>query len=78
MLEVDERVAGPQLMAQLVAGDQLAGALEQRFQQRQGLFREGLPTAVVREFARAQVQFEDVEADDAGGRRRRLAMAARS
>ena len=64
MLKVDERVAGPQPLPELVTGDDLAGPFEQRDQEIEGLVGQVQPAAGLAQLTRADVQFEDAEPDN--------------
>ena len=72
MFEVDERVAGPQPLPELVAGDDLAGPFEQRDQETEGLVGQVQPAAGLAQLTRADVQLEDAEPDNPARRFRCL------
>src|SRR5262249_25033907 len=63
VLEIDERVASPKLLLQLLAGDDLARTLEQNLQNRQGLGVELDLQSILAEFPSDEVRLEDTEAD---------------
>lgn len=60
--EIDEGVIGPNTLAELIAGDELAGVLEESGQDLKGLARKLDANAGLAEFTRAQVHRERAEA----------------
>lgn len=63
VLEIDERVGFPQPFAELFAGDDLAGAREQRLEHLTRLLLQPHAAALVEEFPGAHVELEPVEPD---------------
>ncbi len=66
VVEVDERVGGPELLLQLFARDHLARPLQQQSQHLKGLLLQAQLDAALAQFSRAEVQLEDSEARDSG------------
>ena len=62
MIEVDEGVGWPEAVAELFAGDDLAGFLEEQGKDLEGLVLELDSDAVLAEFAGAEVELEAREA----------------
>ena len=65
LIEVDERIAGPERVANLVARQHAAGAAGQQREQLQRLRRERDGTAVLPKLSLVVVQLEAAKADDA-------------
>jgi hypothetical protein len=63
MLEIHERVGGPQPFAQLLARDEFTRLLEQRFENLNGLIRNLEAGRSFAELAAADVEFERSEPD---------------
>ena len=70
VIELDERVVGPQLLPQLLTRDHLTGAIEQRRRGSAGAGRSPKPRPPLAQLARADVQLEHPEREP-GGRCRR-------
>ena len=66
-LEVDERIGGPEALAQCLTRDELARTLEQRVQNRDGLVGNLEAGGAVAQFPRAPVQRERAESNRRGG-----------
>ena len=66
VIEVDESVGGPELLLQLLAGDDLAGAVEQESQDLERLSLEAEPHAILAQFPGGEIELEDSEAGDSG------------
>src|SRR5579884_3405628 len=62
VVEIDEGIGGPEAVAEVFAGDDIARALEQDNQYLERLFLELDFAAIAKEFARADIGFEDSEA----------------
>jgi hypothetical protein len=63
VLEVDKRIAGPQPLTQFVAGDELAGTLDQRQQYLQGLLGNHHAAAIVAKSTGTDIELEVAESD---------------
>ena len=61
-LEIHEGVGGPEAVAELFAGDQLAGGLEERLEDAERLILEPDAQPVLTQFTRRRVQLEGSEA----------------
>src|SRR6266852_6454035 len=59
VVEIHESVRGPEFLLKLLASYDLAGVLSQRRQDLKGLFLKPYSQAVLAQFARAKIQFED-------------------
>jgi len=59
VVEIHESVRGPEFLLKLLASYDLAGVLSQRRQDLKGLFLKPDSQAVLAQFARAKIQFED-------------------
>ena len=64
MVEIHERVGGPQLAAELLASDDLLGMDEEHLQDSQRLILKPDLDALLAQFSGAHVQLERAEADD--------------
>ena len=70
VLEIDERIVGPQALAKLVAGDQLMWAVQKGEEEPERLLRQNDVCAVGVQLARAGIQLEGNQtARDRAGRR---------
>ena len=67
VLEVDERAVRPQPLPELVAGQHLAGPLEQHGQQLERLVLQAEAHAVLAQLARAEIELESSESESAVG-----------
>ena len=65
-LEVDERIGGPEAIAQCLAGDELARTLEQRLQNRDGLVGNLEARGAVAQLPRPPVERERAESNHRG------------
>jgi hypothetical protein len=70
MVELDDRVVGPELGADLLAADHLPGTLHQHFQNLEGLLRQADALAVPNQFPCPKVQLERAKARCIGGQLR--------
>jgi hypothetical protein len=66
VVEVNKRIIGPQPALEFLAGDQFAGALQQRDQYLQGLFLQPDLYALLAKLPRPEINFENSEAKDLG------------
>jgi len=66
MIEVDERVHRPKLIAQFIAGDDFSGSFEQSSQHLKGLFLKSYFVSTLTQLSCLQVHFERAEPDDSG------------
>jgi hypothetical protein len=64
VLEFDDRIVGPQPLAQLLAGYNLAWSLKQYKENSKRLLRQAdSPPSILSQFASAEVELEALEAD---------------
>src|SRR6266852_3673952 len=59
VVKIHESVRGPEFLLKLLASYDLAGVLKQHRQELEGLFLKANSQAVLAQFARAKIQFED-------------------
>ena len=64
VVEVDERVGGPELLLQLFARDDFAGTFEQQRQHLEGLSLQAQLDAALAQFACAEIEFEQSKPRD--------------
>ena len=64
VLEVDECLGRPQSLPQLLAGNELAGTIQQRLEHLKRLFGKTDPDAALPQLAGPQIQLERAKADD--------------
>ena len=64
VVEIDEGVGGPELLLQLLAGDHVAGALQQQRQHLEGLPLQAQLDSALAQFACAEIKLKDSEARD--------------
>ena len=65
MVEVDERILGPQTLLNFLAGDDVAGALEQESENLKRLLLQSNADTAFAELAGAHVELEVLKSDDA-------------
>src|SRR5262245_66517437 len=63
VFEIDERFRRPEPLPQLLAGDELTGAIQQRLQDLKWLLGKVDPDAALSELARTQIQLEGAKAN---------------
>jgi hypothetical protein len=63
VIEIHEGVSGPQRLAKLLSGDDVAGALNQRGQNLQGLVLESDADTVLVQLSRPKIHFKIAKAD---------------
>ena|SRR5215831_11326963 len=66
VIEVDERIHGPELGTQLIASNKFPWSLEQRSQHLKGLLLKSYFVSPLAQFSGLQVHFERTEPDDSG------------
>jgi hypothetical protein len=66
VVEVHERIRRPQLLLQLLASDDIPGALKQQHEDFEGLPLQPHTKTVLPQLARPEIQVEDAERDAAG------------
>jgi hypothetical protein len=66
VIEIDKGVGRPDFFPQLVAGDDLAGILQQRREDLKGLFLEPDASAVFAQLSGSQVNFKNAKAQKPG------------
>ena len=64
IVEIDEHLAGPQAVMQLLSRDDLAGPLDQRGQDAEGLIAKNQPLAALEILPSGKIDLVGVEADD--------------
>ena len=67
MVEIHEGVGGPKFLAQFLARDHIAGALQQQGQHLERLLLQAKLRAVLAQFARGEVELEDSKPRDSAG-----------
>jgi len=70
VLEIDERVLGPETLLELLTGDNQAGVFQKDGEDLEGAILELKSDAGFAQLAREQVRFVGTEADDGGELRR--------
>ena len=70
VVEINERVGGPEALANLLAGDQLAGLLQQDFENLDRLALQLQPDAILTELSALRVELEGAETENRVSRRR--------
>src|SRR5689334_22539402 len=63
VIEIDIHIRGPQLLAQLLTGNDLPGAFDQQLQKLSGLLTESNTTALLAQLTRLSIELKNAESD---------------
>ncbi len=67
MVEIDEGVGGPEFLAQIIASDHVASALQEQGEHLERLILQAELGAVLAQLAGGEVELEDAKAGDSAG-----------